>query len=102
MITSIIGVLFLLMFVISLYVALEYREQYNERMERYEVEEEFVQDYLETQDALKLCTYVEGSRVIDAFKARWEQIISHNRVDYFVQQMHKSLDLRVLYQVNAN
>ena len=102
MITSIIGVAFLLMFVISLYVALEYREQYNERMERYEVEEEFVQDYLETQDALKLCTYIEGNRVIDAFKARWEQIISHERVDYFVQQMHKSLDLRVLYQVNAN
>jgi 5'-deoxynucleotidase YfbR-like HD superfamily hydrolase len=102
MITSIIGVAFLLMFVISLYVALEYREQYNARIERYEVEEEFVKDYLETQDALKLCTYVEGGKVIDAFKARWEQIISHERVEYFVQQMHKSLDLRVLYQVNAN
>ena len=100
MITSIIGVASLLMFVISLYVALDYREQYN--AQRYEVEEEFVQDYLETHDALKLCTYVEGNKVIDAFKARWEQIISHERVDYFVQQMHKSLDLRVLYQVNAN
>jgi hypothetical protein len=102
MITSIIGVIFLLMFIASLYIALDYREQYNARIERYKLEDEFVQDYLQTQDALKLCTYVDGSNLIRAFEDRWKEIMSHGRVQYFVQQMHKSLDLRVLYQINAN
>lgn len=102
MITSIIGTIVIILFIISIFAAVEYREQYNKRMERYAVEEEFVQDYLETQEALKLCTYIEGGRLIEAFEARWENIIEEHRVKYFVEQMHKSLDLRVLYQINAN
>ena len=102
MITSIIGVIFLIMFVASLYIAIDYRDKYKARMDMYQLEDEFVQDYLQTQDALKLCTYVEGGRVIEAFDNRWRQVMTAERVDYFVQQMHKSLDLRVLYQVNAN
>jgi hypothetical protein len=102
MITSIIGVIFLIMFIGSLYIALDYREQYNARIEKYKLEDEFVQDYLQTQDSLKLCTYVDGSNLIRAFEDRWKEIMSHDRVQYFVQQMNKSLDLRVLYQVNAN
>lgn len=102
MLTSILAVIVLIVFVCSLYIAIEYRDKYRERIERYQVEDEFVQDYLETQEALKLCTYIEGGRVIEAFDQRWREIMSKDRVDYFVQQMHKSLDLRVLYQVNAN
>jgi hypothetical protein len=102
MITSIVGVIFLIMFVASLYIAIDYRDQYKARMDRYQLEDEFVQDYLETQEALKLCNYVEGGRVIEAFNNRWMEVMTTERVDYFVQQMHKSLDLRVLYQINAN
>jgi hypothetical protein len=102
MITAIITIISAILFVSGLYLAIEYREHYCARMDRYQVEEEFVQDYLQTQEALKLVTYIDGNSLISAFKERWAEIIERERVDYFVEQMHKSLDLRVLYQVNAN
>lgn len=102
MITAIITIIAAILFVSGLYLAIEYRQHYCARMDRYQVEEEFVQDYLQTQEALKLVTYVDGNSLISAFKERWSEIIERERVDYFVEQMHKSLDLRVLYQVNAN
>ncbi len=102
MITAIITIIAAILFVSGLYVAIEYRQHYCARMDRYQVEEEFVQDYLQTQEALKLVTYIDGNSLISAFKERWAEIIERERVDYFVEQMHKSLDLRVLYQVNAN
>jgi hypothetical protein len=102
MITAIITIISAILFVSGLYLAIEYRQHYCARMDRYQVEEEFVQDYLQTQEALKLVTYVDGNSLISAFKERWAEIIERERVDYFVEQMHKSLDLRVLYQVNAN
>lgn len=102
MITAIITITAAVMFVAGLYLAIEYRQQYCARMDRYQVEQEFAQDYLQTQEALKLVTYVDGNSLISAFKERWCEIIERERVDYFVEQMHKSLDLRVLYQINAN
>jgi hypothetical protein len=102
MITAIITIIAAILFVSGLYLAIEYRQQYCARMDRYQVEEEFVQDYLQTQEALKLVTYIDGNSLISSFKERWAEIIERERVDYFVEQMHKSLDLRVLYQVNAN
>lgn len=102
MITSIVGVIAIILFITCVVAAIEYRDQYYARIDRYKVEEEFVQEYLETQEALKLCTYVEGGRVIEAFDKRWREVMTTERVDYFVQQMHKSLDLRILYQINAN
>ena len=94
MITAIITIIAAIMFVSGLYIAIDYRRQYCARMDRYKVEEEFVQDYLQTQEALKLVTYIDGNSLINAFKERWAEIMERERVDYFVEQMHKSLYLR--------
>ena len=102
MITAIITIIACILFVSGLYIAIDYRQQYCARIDRYNVEDEFVQDYLQTQEALKLVTYIDGNSLITAFKERWTDIMERERVEYFVEQMHKSLDLRVLYQINAN
>ena len=97
MITVIAATFALLMFVFVTYAAMEYRREYKARMDAFTLEDEFVADYLECQDTLKLATYKDGQKIIAAFQDRWSGIMNRERVDYFVKNMTESLEYRIIY-----
>ena len=97
MITVIAATFALLMFVFATYAAIEYRREYQARMDAFTLEDEFVADYLECQDTLKIATYKDGQKVIAAFQDRWVGIMRKERVDYFVKTMTESLEYRIIY-----
>lgn len=97
MITVIAATFALLMFVFVTYAAIEYRREYKARMDAFTLEDDFVADYLECQDTLKLATYKDGQKVIAAFQDRWIGIMNRERVDYFVKNMTESLEYRIIY-----
>ena len=97
MITVIAATFALLMFVFATYAAIEYRREYKARMDAFTLEDEFVADYLECQDTLKLATYKDGQKIIAAFQDRWSGIMPKDRVDYFVKTMTESLEYRIIY-----
>lgn len=97
MITAIAAAFALLMFVFATYAAIEYRREYQARMDAFTLEDEFVADYLECQDTLKIATYNDGQKVIAAFQDRWIGIMRRERVDYFVKTMTESLEYRIIY-----
>lgn len=97
MITVIAATFTLVMFVFVTYAAIEYRREYKARMDAFTLEDEFVADYLECQDTLKLATYKDGQKVIAAFQDRWIGIMNRERVDYFVKNMTESLEYRIIY-----
>ena len=97
MITVIAATFALLMFVFATYAAIEYRREYQARMDAFTLEDEFVADYLECQDTLKIATYKDGQKVIAAFQDRWIGIMRKERVDYFVKTMTESLEYRIIY-----
>lgn len=97
MITIAFGLFALLMFVFATYAAIEYRREYNARMDAFTLEDEFVADYLECQDIIKCATYKDGQKIIRAFNDRWKGIMSKDRVEYFSKVMTESLEYRVIY-----
>jgi len=97
MITVIAATFALLMFVFVTYAAIEYRREYQARMDAFTLEDEFVADYLECQDTLKLATYKDGQKIIAAFNDRWNGIMRRERVEYFVKTMTESLEYRIIY-----
>lgn len=97
MITAIAAVFCLLMFTFATYAALEYRREYQARMDAFTLEDEFVADYLECQDTLKLSTYKDGQKIIAAFNDRWSGIMTKDRVEYFTKVMTESLEYRIIY-----
>lgn len=97
MITIIFGLFALLMFIFATYAAIEYRREYQARMDAFTLEDEFVADYLECQDIIKLATYKDGQKIIRAFSDRWTGIMAKDRVDYFVKVMTESLEYRIIY-----
>jgi hypothetical protein len=97
MITAIAAAFALLMFVFATYAAIEYRREYNARMDAFMLEDEFVTDYLECQDAIKIATYKDGQKIIAAFSDRWKGIIRKDRVEYFTKVMTESLEYRIIY-----
>ncbi len=97
MITVIAATFALLMFVFVTYAAIEYRREYKARMDAFTLEDEFVADYLECQETLKLATYKDGQKIIAAFQDRWSGIMATDRVDYFVKVMTESLEYRIIY-----
>ena len=97
MITAIAATFALLMFVFVTYAGIEYRREYKARMDAFTLEDEFVADYLECQDTLKVVTYKDGQKVIAAFNDRWTGIMRRERVKYFTKSMTESLELRIIY-----
>jgi len=97
MITVIAATFALLMFVFVTYAAIEYRREYKARMDAFTLEDEFVVDYLECQDTLKVATYKDGQKIIAAFSDRWKGIMRKERVEYFTKSMTESLELRIIY-----
>ena len=97
MITVIAAVFALLMFVLATYAAIEYRREYQARMDAFTLEDEFVADYLNCQDILKYATYKDGQKIIKAFDDRWSGIMRKERVEYFVKTMTESLEYRIIY-----
>ena len=97
MITVIAATFALLMFVFVTYAAIEYRREYRARMESFDLEDEFVADYLNCQDILKCATYKDGQKIIKAFNDRWSGIMTRDRIDYFVKTMTESLEYRIIY-----
>lgn len=97
MITAIAATFALLMFAFATYAAIEYRREYQARMDAFTLEDEFVADYLECQDTLKIATYKDGQKIIAAFQDRWIGIMRRERVEYFVKTMTESLEYRIIY-----
>ena len=97
MITVIAATFALLMFIFATYAAIEYRREYKARMDAFALEDEFVADYLECQDIIKLSTYKDGQKVIRAFSDRWSGIMAKDRVEYFAKVMTESLEYRIIY-----
>lgn len=97
MITAIAAAFFLLMFAFVTYAAMEYRREYQARMDAFTLEDEFVADYLNCQDILKCATYKDGQKTIAAFGDRWKGIMRKDRVEYFVKTMTESLEYRIIY-----
>ena len=97
MITAIAAAFALLMFVFATYAAIEYRREYQARMDAFTLEDEFVADYLECQDSIKLATYKDGQKIIKAFNDRWSGIMAKDRVEYFTKVMTDSLEYRIIY-----
>lgn len=97
MITVIAATFALLMFIFATYAAIEYRREYKARMDAFTLEDEFVADYLECQDSIKLATYKDGQKIIRAFNDRWSGIMSKDRVEYFSKVMTESLEYRIIY-----
>jgi hypothetical protein len=97
MITAIAATFALLMFVFVTYAAIEYRREYKARMDAFKLEDEFVADYLDCQDTLKVATYKDGQKIIAAFNERWTGIMRRERVEYFSKSMTESLELRIIY-----
>jgi len=94
MITIILGLVVAIMFVAGLVAAIEYREAYQKRMDAMQLEDEFVADFMETQEILRSCTYANGQRVIEAFRNRWTEVISDDRIEYFVSTLQTSNSYR--------
>jgi len=97
MITVIAAIFAIIMFIFVSYAAIEYRREYKARMDAFTLEDEFVADYLDCQDILKLATYKDGQKVIAAFNDRWTGIMRRERVEYFVKTMTESLEYRIIY-----
>lgn len=97
MITAIAAAFALLMFIFATYAAIEYRREYKARMDAFTLEDEFVADYIECQDSIKLATYKDGQKIIKAFNDRWSGIMAKDRVEYFTKVMTDSLEYRIIY-----
>lgn len=97
MITVIAATFALLMFIFVTYAAIEYRREYKARMDAFTLEDEFVADYLQCQDIIKLATYKDGQKIIRAFNDRWSGIMAKDRVEYFTKVMTESLEYRIIY-----
>ena len=97
MITVIAATFALLMFIFATYAAIEYRREYKARMDAFTLEDEFMADYLECQDSIKLATYKDGQKIIRAFNDRWSGIMAKDRVEYFTKVMTESLEYRIIY-----
>ena len=97
MITVIAATFALLMFIFATYAAIEYRREYQARMDAFTLEDEFMADYLECQESIKITTYNDGQKIIRAFNDRWSGIMAKDRVEYFTKVMTESLEYRIIY-----
>lgn len=102
MLVAILSIFCAFIFLAGLHVALEYNRDYNKRMDVLKLEDDFVQDYLESQESMKRMTYEDGKKFIEAFKVRWENIISKERIEYFESCMKESLEMRIYYNISSN
>ena len=102
MITIIFGLFVILMLIFVSVSAIEYRKQYEKRMDIFALEDEFVGDFCQVREMLPACTKNDAQKLIKSFQDRWTGIIDEERVHYFVQQMNTTADLRMTYSFHNN
>lgn len=94
MITIIFGLFVAIIFLFSIAAAIEYRREYHKRMDALMLEDEFVADFMQTQEMLRSTTFADGEKLIAAFRHRWSEVVSTERVEYFVSTLQTSNSYR--------